>query len=105
MAIKYKVFTPDKNNKVSFTKQELENLLTEVYNEGYRDSQLSTWYVNYGITPSINPILDKVTCNGPSVTGKPSKDDITFTTATTNPMDAGTCLYNSSTSTIYKTKE
>lgn len=42
MAIKYKVFTPDKNNKVSFTKQELENLLTEVYNEGYRDGQSST---------------------------------------------------------------
>lgn len=100
MAIKYKVFTPDKNNKVSFTKQELENLLTEVYNEGYRDGQSSTWNVSYGTTPSLNLCLDKVTCNGPSITGNPPEDRITFTTATTNPMNAGAYAY-----TINKTKE
>lgn len=103
MAIKYKVFTPDKNNKVSFTKQELENLLTEVYNEGYRDGQSSTWYVNYGNHSYVYPQLDKITCNGTSVTGNPPEDRITFTTTTTNPLDVA--LYTSPTATIYKIKE
>ena len=59
MAIKYKVFTPDKNNKVSFTKQELENLLTEVYNEGYRDGQSSD---NTKFTITATHPMDAGTC-------------------------------------------
>lgn len=34
-----KVFYPNKNGKIEFTKQEIEKLLDEVYNQGYRDGQ------------------------------------------------------------------
>ena len=104
MALKYKVFTPDKNNKMSFTKQELENLLTEVYNEGYRDGQSSNWYINYGGSPFLKP-TNKINCNDSSVTGNPPKDDIMFTTTTIHPRDVVTCLYSSPTISIQKTKE
>lgn len=50
--IKYKVFVPDTNGKITFTKTELENLLTEVYNEGYSDGQMSNVVnIKYGDTP------------------------------------------------------
>lgn len=50
--IKYKVFVPDTSGKITFTKTELENLLTEVYNEGYSDGQMSNVVnIKYGDTP------------------------------------------------------
>ena len=45
---KYKVFTPNANKKVEFTKEELEKLLNEVYNEGYTDGKASNWTIGYG---------------------------------------------------------
>jgi len=34
-----KVFYPNKNGKIEFTKEGIEKLLDEVYNQGYRDGQ------------------------------------------------------------------
>ena len=54
--MKVKVFECDKNGKISFTKRELENLLNEIYNNGYTDGKASnnyywTWtYPSYPIT-------------------------------------------------------
>lgn len=36
--MKIKVFYPNENGKIEFTKQELEKLLDEAYKEGYSDS-------------------------------------------------------------------
>lgn len=36
-------FYPDKDDKISFTKKELEKLLDEVYKDGYNDGKGSVW--------------------------------------------------------------
>lgn len=41
--MKVKVFYPDKNGKISFTKEELQALLDEVYKEGYNDARPYYW--------------------------------------------------------------
>lgn len=43
-----KVFSPNENGKIEFTKREIEKLLQEIYNEGYRDGSQSKWTVSYG---------------------------------------------------------
>lgn len=48
--MKVKVFYPNKNDKIEFTRKELEELLDEVYNDGYNDGRYSTWTYT---TPSI----------------------------------------------------
>lgn len=45
---KYKVFIPDKNGTLTFTKEELEHLLNEVYQEGYNDGNLKSLTITYG---------------------------------------------------------
>ena len=46
-----KVFYPNKNGKIEFTKQEIEKLLDEVYNQGYRDGQNHPyWWTSPSIT-------------------------------------------------------
>ena len=35
--MKVKIFYPNKDGRISFTKQELEKLLDDVYNEGHKD--------------------------------------------------------------------
>lgn len=46
-----KVFYPNKNGKIEFTKQEIEKLLDEVYNQGYRDGQNHPyWWTSPTIT-------------------------------------------------------
>ena len=37
--MKIKIFVPNDNGKFEFTKEELESLLKEAYDEGYRDNQ------------------------------------------------------------------
>jgi len=37
--MKVKVFYPDFDGRISLTKEELENLLDEVYDEGYHDGK------------------------------------------------------------------
>lgn len=45
--MKVKVFYPDKNGKISFTKEELQALLDEVYKEGYNDARPYYWTSPY----------------------------------------------------------
>lgn len=46
--MKIKIFCPNVNGKLEFTKEELENLLNEAYNDGYRDGSFSkTWTYTY----------------------------------------------------------
>ena len=42
-----KVFDTDKNGKISFSKEELEKLLNEIYSAGYWDGKNSTYIWTY----------------------------------------------------------
>lgn len=51
--MKIKVFCPNTNGKLEFTKDELEKMLNEVYQDGYRDGRycyVSPWYCTTQIT-------------------------------------------------------
>lgn len=78
---KYKVFTPNANKKVEFTKEELEKLLNEVYNEGYTDGKASNWTIGYGDVTTWP--YTTVTSNS-GITPKPNNDVITLNTTNTN---------------------
>ena len=46
--MKIKVFCPNVNGKLEFTKKELEDLLNEAYSDGYRDGSCTrTWTYTY----------------------------------------------------------
>lgn len=81
--IKYKVFVPDTSGKITFTKTELENLLTEVYNEGYSDGQMSNVVnIKYGDTPIWKYDTTQTTQTGQLST----KKDITLNDTTTTTI-------------------
>lgn len=42
--MKIKVFYPNQQGKLEFTKKELEELLNEAYHEGYQDGDRKHWY-------------------------------------------------------------
>ena len=78
--IKYKVFVPDTSGKITFTKTELENLLTEVYNEGYSDGQMSNVVnIKYGYAPIWR--YDTTTTSQPF-----TKKDMTLNNTTTTTI-------------------
>lgn len=45
--MKIKVFYPDPDGSIRFSKQELQALLDEVYKEGYNDARPYHWYSPY----------------------------------------------------------
>lgn len=63
MKSKIRVFGRNKDGKIEFTSEELEELLNEVYTDGYNDGNNYTW---------ISPTIDgsKITCasKDPSLT-------------------------------------
>lgn len=83
--IKYKVFVPDTSGKITFTKIELENLLNEVYHEGYTDGQMSNMVnIKYGDTPIWR--YNTITCDT-TQTGQPSfEKNITLNNTTTTTI-------------------
>lgn len=67
--MKIKIFCPNTNGKLEFTKEELESILNEAYQDGYRDGQNRYWtytYPNISLTTTsdktnINPYRDSIT--------------------------------------------
>lgn len=49
--IKIRVFSPNERGKIEFTKEELQKLLNEVYNEGKVDSYTISYGSNITTTP------------------------------------------------------
>ena len=49
-----KVFTTNSNGKIEFTKEELENLLNEVWQDGYKSNK-SYWWTSPTITTAKYP--------------------------------------------------
>lgn len=69
---RYKIFAVDENNMITFTKEELEEILDETYNDGFSDGKLvaqTTSIRNSTNDPSStgnNPLNPYVTCQGPN---------------------------------------
>lgn len=83
-----KVFTPNKNGKIEFTKKELEKLLDEVWKDGYNSNTNYTWrspwwYGNGYSYVSCTNSTDTATAPSSSITYATSdnitSDNITLT--------------------------
>lgn len=63
--MKIKIMYPNRDGRLEFSKNELEKLLEEAYNEGYKDGKNSNSYTvrDYTYYPSVS-YLNGVTCNG-----------------------------------------
>ena len=88
--MKIKVFTPNERGKIDFTREELEKLLNEVYNDGFRDSEIAqrekstwTWTPPYRYSDSIT------IANGTNCTNTIDNH--------TQPIDKLTCTYDCAT--------
>lgn len=78
--MKVKVFYPNREGKIEFTRQELEKLLDEVYREGQKDCNCSkswTW-----TTPYYNGSLTSNSTTNTTVT-TPNLSTATYTTGNT----------------------
>lgn len=76
--MKVKIFQPNHNGKIEFTRAELERLLNEVYNDGYREGEAAgqkhswTWtspyitnqtYCTTALDATNDKGIDKLTCS------------------------------------------
>ena len=89
--MKVKVFQPNSQGKIEFTRAELEKLLNEVYDGGFRDGEAAqrekstwTWTSPYRYSDSIT------LTNGTNCTNTIDNH--------TQPIDKLTCTYDSATS-------
>ena len=78
--IKIRVFSPNERGKIEFTKEELQKLLNEVYNEGKMDSYTISYGSNITTTPYSYPTI---TANNSST----SIDKNNLTSITTDIKD------------------
>ena len=85
--MKIKVFYPDPDGSIRFSKQELQALLDEVYKEGYNDAKPHYWqspyWSNSGTITTTLPYITYSSSNNLSSTTTVSNKDIpsTYTTA------------------------
>ncbi len=89
--MKVKVFTPNKNGKIEFSRKELEVLLDEIYNSGWEDGRNyngSSWWWT---SPTIPPYYSYSDSTGQpswkqyvSVTNDTSSTKATTSTTTTD---------------------
>lgn len=90
--MKYKILQLDEHGRISFSKEELEKLLDEVYEQGRRDGAYRYpyyWYTNTG-TAEI-PTIDKtitITCDSNTIKCDSYTNDA-FTAEATNFIDRG----------------
>ena len=88
--MKVKVFYPDMDGRIHFTKKELEDLLNEVYKEGYNDARPYYWTSPY--YGSSN--------SGVITTGTPLRNDsITFSTISSDSTHLNSATYVSASNT------
>lgn len=58
-----KVFTTNSGGKIEFTKEELENLLNEIWRDGY-NSNTSYWWASPTVTTPLYTSKEvKITCD------------------------------------------
>ena len=80
--MKIKVFCPNTNGKLEFTKEELERMLNEAYEDGYRDGRnhYSPWYCTTSLSGNTNAASTSVRGYVDSV----KATDATITNATSS---------------------
>lgn len=102
--MKVKVFQPNSHGKIEFTREELEKLLNEVYDGGFRDGEVAqreksswTWTSPYRYNDSITLTnatnttdnhtqpTDKLTCTWSADTNKNNTSIATGATVKTTP--------------------
>ena len=79
--MKVKIFTPDLNGRISFTKEELQQLLDEVYREGYNDARpYYYWTTPYTNITTSNPRLENnITWASSSISSTATSSNATWT--------------------------
>lgn len=89
--MKIKIMYPNRDGRLEFSKNELEKLLEEAYNEGYKDGKNSNSYTTY--YPSIS-YLNGLTCNADGTYSTTTADNsikvsgITLNTDNTTSFEA-----------------
>ena len=83
--MKIKIFYPDPDGSIRFSKQELQALLDEVYKEGYNDAKPYYWqspYLSNSGSITTTPYITYSNSNSSDSTVTVSNKDIpTYTTA------------------------
>ena len=74
-----KLFIPNKNGKIEFTESELENLLNEVWRDGYNSNYYYTWYSPWCSPWYTNSTKYPYTTSDYTVTTANEQDKITPT--------------------------
>lgn len=86
---RYRIFALDENNRITFTKEELESILDEVYNDGFSDGKLAaqgtliTYPTKNPNSTPYNPMNPYVTWTGPNDVPCTSDSSRTYSTVTT----------------------
>lgn len=84
--MKIKVFYPNQQGKLEFTKKELEELLNEAYHEGYQDGDRKHWY-SYPYYGSVTALSNSNSNTADCVDGIKINTDYVYTdTATTSDI-------------------
>ena len=91
--MKIKVFYPNQQGKLEFTKKELEELLNEAYHEGYQDGDRKHWY-SYPYYGSVTALSNTVNCLDGIKTNTDCDLAYTDTTTTTTSDIAGVYAVN-----------
>lgn len=78
-----KVFTPNENGKIEFTKEELEALLNEVWRDGYSSNRQYWWSSPTVVNAPYLP--PTITCD--SITAKGEPPTVTLTTSANGGTD------------------
>lgn len=78
--MKIKVFYPNQQGKLEFTKKELEELLNEAYHEGYQDGDRKHWY-SYPYYGSVTALSSSNTLN--YTDGANANTDLAYTDSAT----------------------
>lgn len=87
--MKIKVFYPNQQGKLEFTKKELEELLNEAYHEGYQDGDRKHWY-SYPYYGSVTALSNTIDC----VDGIKTNTDLAYTDTATTSDIAGVYAVN-----------
>lgn len=82
--MKIKVFCPNTNGKLEFTKEELEKILNDAYNDGYRDG---TYYYS---RPSWTYTSPYITCSNATRVDNNSDTIRAYSVSTTTGSTEGT---------------
>lgn len=83
--MKIKIITPNQYGRIEFSKEELEKILGEAYNEGYADGK------NYQINRGVY-VDNLISCTTPCITGSYTGDTAFVTGLTTLTSNANTSV-------------